>query len=137
MKKINTYIIERLTLSQKKNFSDINYDYKMLKFTLEESERDSLCELVGYASGMLGDEEDFMPFEDFRMSLNERETDDLENLFDLLDNYENYKKITNKNILENDINVLLKLSNYLEDFDDNDEYKDALDNILFKMIDYK
>lgn len=26
MKKINTYIIERLTLSQKNNFSNINYD---------------------------------------------------------------------------------------------------------------
>lgn len=87
-------------------------------FTLSQDERDQLCEIIGYASGALGEDEDVNKFEDFRKSLSKQELEDLSNLFDTLDDEQNYPKFTNKIMTDEDINICRKLFAYVSEEDD-------------------
>ena len=85
------------------------------RFILSDDERSQLCEILGYASGSLGEDADVKKFDDFRKSLSQDELTDLPSFYDVLDDYENYPKFTNKIMTDEDINICRKLFAFLSD----------------------
>lgn len=77
-------------------------------FTLTDDERDSLIECCGYITGNLGDVDDIKKFEVIKKELSEEELQQLNSLYDCLDDKETYKKI-NKNIVKDDIELIKKI----------------------------
>ena len=88
------------------------------RFSLENGDREELCEIVGYASEALGEEVDTIKFKEFRQSLSKQELEDLNNFYDALSDDETYPRFTNKIMTNEDINICRKLFVYLSELDE-------------------
>lgn len=110
MKNLNTYI------NEKKNTFELNID-----------ERRALGFLIGTALGNLGEDDEIKQFKKFMDSLSDEEKEDLESLYDMLSDTDNYKKIYQKNIMSEEITLIDKLYHYCEDNDMLDEQWDLID----------
>ncbi len=98
MKNLNNYILE-----------------KQHKFILSDNERDSLIELIGYASEQLGDDSDCKKYENLRKNCYEDEINTMIDLYELLNDKQTYPKITNKIVQQNELNILIKTIKYASD----------------------
>lgn len=88
---------------------------KQIKFVLTNGERDSLIELIGYASEQLGEDSDVKQYEELRKDCYEDEINSMIDLYELLSNKQTYPKITNKIIQQNELNILIKTIKYAID----------------------
>jgi len=116
MKSLNTYLIEK-----KKTF-ELNID-----------ERRALGFLIGTALGNIGEDDEIKQFKKFIDSLSDDEKKDFESLYDVFENTENYKKINQKVILPEDLELINKFYKFCYDNDimqDNDfDIIDAFEKI--------
>lgn len=86
-------------------------------FTLTDSERNELIEVVGFATGNIGDVSDTDQYLDFHKECSMSELDTLNDLYNVLDNSETYPRITNRVIDADEIKLLCKLLQYALDED--------------------
>ena len=116
MKSLNTYLTEK-----KKTF-ELNID-----------ERRSLGTLIGIALGNLGEDDEIKQFKKFIDSLSDEENKDFDSLYDVFSNTEDYKKINQKVILPEDLELINKFYKFCCDNDimqDNDlDLIDAFEKI--------
>ena len=111
MKDLNKYILEK-----KKTF-ELNID-----------ERRALGTLIGTALGNLGEDDEIKQFKKFIDSLSDDEKKQFDSLYDVFENTENYKKINQKVILPEDLELIKKFYDFCYNNDimqDNDF--DAID----------
>jgi len=111
MKNLNRYLTEK-----KKTF-ELNMD-----------ERRALGTLIGTALGNLGEDDEIKQFQKFIDSLSDDEKKQFDSLYDVFENTENYKKINQKVILPEDLELINKFYKFCYDNDimqDNDY--DAID----------
>jgi hypothetical protein len=111
MKNLNTYLTEK-----KKTF-ELNID-----------ERRALGILIGTALGNLGEDDEIKQFKKFMDSLSDDEKKQFDSLYDVFENTENYKKINQKVILPEDLELIKKFYDFCYNNDimqDNDF--DAID----------
>lgn len=106
-----------------KQFIDIYEENLLLeskKFVLTNNERDSLLEVFGYITGNLGNDEDIDTYKS--INLTDKELDQANDLFNVLDDNYSYKDINESNI-KNDIQLINKVlswcdrNNLLIDYD--------------------
>lgn len=90
-------------------------------FTLTSFERDSICELLGYLTGNLGEERDIKKFEKYWNSLSEDEQNDIQDLYDVFEDDVTWPKVTRRLIVD-DIDML---RNFLNWVDENDVWGDC------------
>ena len=110
MKNLNTYIIE-----------------KKKTFELNTDERQALGDTIGIALGNIGEDDEIKQFKKFINSLNDNEKKDFDSLYDILSNTESYKKINQRTILQEDLVLINKLYQYMNDNDMLDEQWDLID----------
>ena len=110
MKDLNKYILEKKKV-----------------FELNPSQREALEITVGTVLGNLGEDDEIKQFKQFMDSLSDEEKKDLESLYDMLSDTENYKKIYQKNIMYEDIILIDKLYHYCDDNNMLDEQWDLID----------
>ena len=91
------------------------------QFRLESNERDALAELIGMMTGALGEDEDIKKHEQFISSLSKEEQNQLSELYDVLSDKQSYRTV-NSSILKYDIPVLKKVSKYMSNNAEGDEY---------------
>ena len=118
--------------------SDKNITEGSKHFKLETDERNSLAEVIGYILGNIGEDEDIKKFDIIMKQLSKEEFDQLQSLYDCLDDEETYPTI-NRNIIIDDIELIKKVINMINDavdagdlnLDDNLSYdlSDVLDKI--------
>lgn len=100
-------------------------------FTLDDGERDALGTLCGILCGSLGDEEDEEDVKPVKDELSDDEINQLSDLYDFLDDTETYKKV-NRNNLKDDIPLIIKIYNIMDEKDllgENWDLIDALEKI--------
>lgn len=95
-------------------------------FTLNDDERSALSELAGILCGNLGDEDDAKHFDKVITQLSKDEIEQLDLLHDFLDDVNTYKKVNRSNI-KDDIPLIQKIYNLLNDNDLLDEQWDLID----------
>ena len=110
MKDLNKYILEKKKV-----------------FELNTSQREALETTVGIALGNLGEDDEIKQFKKFMDSLSDEEKTDLESLYNMLSDADNYKKINQKNIMHEDIILIDKLYHYCNDNDMLGEQWDLID----------
>lgn len=88
---------------------------KQKSFILSNNERESLIELIGYASEQLGENSDIKQYEELRKNCYENEINSMIDLYELLNDKQTYPKITNKIIQQNELNILIKTIQYALD----------------------
>ena len=111
MKDLNKYILE-----------------KKHNFILSNDERRALGTLIGTALGNLGEDDEVKQFKKFMNFLSDDEKKQFDSLYDVFENTENYKKINQKVILPEDLELINKFYKFCYDNDimqDNDF--DAID----------
>ena len=96
-------------------------------FELDSSQREALETTIGIALGNLGEDDEIKQFKKFMDSLFDDEKKDLESLYDMLSDADNYKKINQKNIMYEDIILIDKLYHYCDDNNMLDEQWDLID----------
>lgn len=96
-------------------------------FELNPSQRGALETTVGIALGNLGEDDEIKQFKRFMDSLSDEEKKDLESLYDMLSDADNYKKIYQKNIMPEEIALIDKLYHYCDDNNMLDEQWDLID----------
>ena len=96
-------------------------------FELNPSQREALETTIGIALGNLGEDDKIKQFKKFIDSLSDDEKNDLESLYDMLSDADNYKKIYQKNVMPEEIAVIDKLYHYCDDNDMLDEQWDLID----------
>lgn len=109
----------------------VEYITEGRQFTLKEYERTELGNIIGFITGNIGDEEDIAPYKDLKDSLSKEELEQLDNLYDLLDDEENWPKI-NKCIIKDDIPLIIKCLDWADEeglMDENWDLMDAYDKI--------
>lgn len=100
-------------------------------FTLNDDERNSLCSIIGIMLGNEGDDEEIKSFKDFKDSLSKDEINQFDDLYNVLNNNETYPKISYR-LIKDDVQLIHKFSNWLDDNDmigENWDLMDALDKI--------
>lgn len=107
------------------------YLFEGRSFTLEDEERNALASLVGVLCGDYGDDDIEDKCKDLIDLLTDDEKKQLSELTDVLDDYENYRRI-NRNILKNDIPLIKKIITWL---DDNDGWVSHNDYELLEILD--
>lgn len=103
-------------------------------FTLDDGERDALETLIGTLCGSLGDEEDEQEVKPIKDELSNDEINQLSDLYDFLDDTETYKKV-NRNNIKDDIPLIIKIYNIMDEKDllgENWDLIDALEKIANK-----
>ena len=110
MKDLNTYILEKKKL-----------------FELSPSQRSALETTIGIALGNLGEDNEIKQFKNFIDSLSNDEKEDLESLYSMLSDADNYKKIYQKNVMPEEIALIDKLYHYCDDNNMLDEQWDLID----------
>ena len=116
MRSLNEYITEA-----KGNWSFSDY------------QRQSLGTAIGFMTGALGTKEDAEKYADFKNSLTDTELHDFNSLFDLFDDEHTYKKI-NSRMIKDEMEILKRFAQYIEDNDlaDGDwDLIDAYEKILY------
>ena len=116
MKDLNKYILE-----------------KKKTFELDSSQRGALETTIGIALGNLGEDDEIKQFKKFMDSLSDDEKKQFDSLYDVFENTENYKKINQKVILPEDLELIKKFYNFCYNNDimqDNDfDVIDAFEKI--------
>lgn len=110
----------------------ININEKKKSFKLNNDQRNALAECIGIALGNLGEDEDISQYKKFIDLLSDNEKKNLDSLYDMIDNDEDYKYISNRNIQKEEIDILVKLYNYCNDNELLDNNWDLID--AFEMI---
>ena len=101
-------------------------------FLLSEYERKALAELIGIMSGNLGEDRDIEFYKPLYDSLADEEKEQLEQLYEVLDDEYTYKKI-NRNMIIDDIPILIKIYEWIDDndaFGENWDLINAFDKII-------
>ena len=101
---------------------------KKKTFELNIDERCALGTLIGTALGNLGEDDEIKQFKKFMDSLSDDEKKQFDSLYDVFENTENYKKINQKIILPEDLELIKKFYDFCYNNDimqDNDF--DAID----------
>lgn len=95
-------------------------------FKLEDDERRALADFIGIVCGNLGDQKDQEELKAVIDSLEDKEVLQLRDLYDCLDDTQNFKSI-NKNIIIDDIPLIKKIYQLANDNDLLDEQWDLID----------
>lgn len=95
-------------------------------FTLNDSERDALASFIGTLSGNLGEDEEIQSLDVIRKGLTPDEINQLDDLYDFLDNTETYKKVNRSN-LKDEISLIQKIYNLATIANVLDEQWDLID----------
>lgn len=119
-----------INIKETKNMKDLNkYILEKKKtFELNIDERRALGTLIGIALGNLGEDDEIKQFQKFIDSLSDDEKKQFDSLYDVFENTENYKKINQKVILPEDLELIKKFYDFCYNNDimqDNDF--DAID----------
>ena len=101
------------------HYDEIISSRKAIKsaFSLSESERDGLSLVIGYITGMYGDDEDVAKYEAVRNSLSEDELKELENLLRYVIDAKQDVKVVKEANLKKDIPLLNKVYGILDEND--------------------
>lgn len=103
-------------------------------FTLEDDERDALTTLIGIITGNLGEDEEIKFYKELFDSFTKEEQDQLNMLYDCLEDRETYKKI-NRNNIKDDIPLIKKIYAWMVDNNALQEQWDLID-ALEKINEY-
>lgn len=102
-------------------------------WSFSEYQRQSLGTEIGFMTGNLGDEDEIARYEEFKKTLSDKELKQFNDLFDLFDDEHTYKKI-NSRMIKNEMEILKRFAQYIEDNDlaDGDwDLIDAYEKILY------
>jgi len=107
----------------------IEYVIESRIFTLTEDERDSVCEIVGFLTGNIGDDSQIKQYSEYWNVLSNSEQEQMVDLYDVLDDKHTWPKI-NSRIIKNDIPLLL---NFLNWCDEKELISDELYDVIEKL----
>jgi hypothetical protein len=113
--------------------SIIEYINEGKSWSFSEYQRQSLGTAIGFMTGNLGDADEIARYEDFKKSLSDKELKQFNDLFDLFDDEHTYKKI-NSRMVKDEMEILKRFAQYIEDNDlaDGDwDLIDAYEKILY------
>lgn len=82
-----------------------------------DDDRDSLIEVVGNATGNLGEDSDIKKYQKFIDELSDDDKKNLDDLYDMLDNEETYPKLYKRLFAKDEKLLLKKLAQYAFDND--------------------
>ena len=102
-------------------------------WSFSEYQRQSLGTAIGFMTGNLGDEDEIARYEEFKKTLSDKELKQFNDLFDLFDDEHTYKKI-NSRMIKDEMEILKRFAQYIEDNDlaDGDwDLIDAYEKILY------
>ena len=102
-----------------KTLKDYIFEARYFKFT--EGERAAVAELVGLLTGAIGEDEDIKKYAEYWNVLSDEEKQQMNDLYDVLDDEQNWPVI-NRNNIKDDIELL---ANFLNWVDENDLWGDA------------
>lgn len=102
-----------------KTLKDYIFESHYFKFT--DYERDAVAELVGFLTGAIGEDADIKKYAEYWNVLSNDEQEQMNELYDVLDNEQNWPVI-NRNNIKDDIELL---ANFLNWVDENDLWGDA------------
>lgn len=92
----------------------IDYIYEGRMIIFDEYERDSLCEIIGFLTGNLGEDADIKKFSKYWDALSDDEKKQMNDLYELLDNKETWPKVNSK-LIHDDIHLLLNFLNWADE----------------------
>lgn len=102
-------------------------------WSFSEYQRQSFGTAIGFMTGNLGDEDEIARYEEFKKTLSDKELKQFNDLFDLFDDEHTYKKI-NSRMVKDEMEILKRFAQYIEDNDlaDGDwDLIDAYEKILY------
>lgn len=102
-------------------------------WSFSEYQRQALGTAIGFMTGALGDDDEIARYEEFKKSLSDKELKQFNDLFDLFDDEHTYKKI-NSRMVKDEMEILKRFAQYIEDNDlaDGDwDLIDAYEKILY------
>lgn len=102
-----------------KTLKDYIFESRYFKFT--EGERAAVAELVGLLTGAIGEDTDIKKYAEYWNVLSDDEKEQMNDLYDVLDDEQNWPVI-NRNNIKDDIELL---ANFLNWVDENDLWGDA------------
>ena len=108
----------------------IEYINESKYFTLTENERDVLASFVGVLCGVLSDKEIEEKCADLIKELSDKDKENLESLYDCLDNTYDFKKI-NRNHISKDISLIKRCIIWC---DENDGWVNSNDIELLDIL---
>lgn len=101
-------------------------------FELNMHEREALAEFIGVLSGNIGDKDDNSAYEEVYKTLNDEEKEQLDALYDFLEDTRTYKK-ANNSTMKGDITLLRSIYEIMANnnaFGDNWDLIDAFEKII-------
>ena len=102
-----------------KTLKDYIFESRYFKFT--DYERAAVAELVGFLTGAIGEDADIKKYSEYWNVLSNDEQEQMNELYDVLDDEQNWPVI-NRNNIKDDIELL---TNFLNWVDENDLWGDA------------
>lgn len=102
-------------------------------WSFSEYQRQALGTVIGFMTGNLGDDDEIARYEEFKKSLSDKELKQFNDLFDLFDDEHTYKKI-NSRMVKDEMEILKRFAQYIEDndlADDDWDLIDAYEKILY------
>lgn len=106
------------------------YIFEAKGFTLSDYERNALECILGFVTGNLGDKQDIELYKNFVDTLNKKDIETLDSLYDLISNNETYKKITKRSFNKEELLLLKSLLEYIDTNDIYGDFEYELSNIL-------
>ena len=102
-----------------KTLKDYIFESRYFKFT--DGERDAVADLVGFLTGAIGEVADIKKYSEYWGVLSNDGKEQMHNLYDVLDDEQNWPVI-NRNNIKGEIELL---ANFLNWVDENDLWGDA------------
>lgn len=113
--------------------SIIEYINEGKSWSLSDYQRQAFCTELGFMTGNLGDSDEIAKYEEFRKTLSDKELKQFNDLFDLFDDEQTYRKI-NSRMVKDELPLLKRFAEYLdlEDIAGNNwDLIDAYEKILY------
>lgn len=104
----------------------IEYVIESRIFTLTEDERNSVCEIIGFLVGNIGDDNQIKQYSEYWNVLSNSEQEQMIDLYDVFDDKQTWPKI-NSRIIKDDIPLLLNFLNWCDE-------KELIDDKLYDVI---
>ena len=104
----------------------IEYVIESRIFTLTEDERNSVCEIIGFLIGNIGDDSQIKQYSEYWNVLSNSEQEQMIDLYDVFDDKHAWPKI-NSRIIKDDIPLLLNFLNWCDE-------KELIDDKLYDVI---
>lgn len=109
----------------------VQYICEAQKPALNQYERDAVSNLLGIATGNLGEDDDIKAYEPFMKDLSEEEKGMLNDIYDFLSNGEVYKRVRKSQLDKDELAVLKKFFDWcIENIDEVDsDFEDGAEKL--------